>query len=107
MTRPDPPYALDGFAHRSGLEWRVREAADWRLVEGEKRCRAGASRKHTACRAPAVAELARRRRRYSGPSMDLDGTVAWWAYCADHMYGRWIESGRILEWIIRPAGEPT
>jgi len=103
MTRPAPPYGLDQFAHRSGLEWAVREAPGWRLVEGEKRCRAGASRRHTACRAPAVAELARRRARYVEP-MNLNGTVAWWAYCADHMYGRWIENGRVLEWIITSPG---
>ena len=24
-----------------------------------------------------------------------------WAYCEDHMYGRWIEDGKIMHWILK------
>jgi hypothetical protein len=46
---------------------------------------------------PAVAEF--NRRRWS-PLWEkyLDN---WWAYCGDHMYGRWIDHGVIMCWIVR------
>jgi hypothetical protein len=25
----------------------------------------------------------------------------WWFYCPEHMYGRWIEDGRVMEWFTR------
>lgn len=24
-----------------------------------------------------------------------------WAYCRDHLYGRWIEDGRVMQWYSR------
>lgn len=42
---------------------------------------------HIICRAPSVAALNRGSKR-----------VQWWAYCAEHMYGKWIEDGRVWEW---------
>lgn len=26
------------------------------------------------------------------------GRPMWWNYCAEHMYGRWIENGTVMEW---------
>ncbi len=69
---------------------------EWRLVTGEA-CRSGSShpagpgrKDRRSCGAPAVAELRR------GTSR-----AQWWAYCPDHMYGRWIEDGQVMNWILR------
>lgn len=62
---------------------------EWRLAGG-RACRAGAGAGHKACGAPTVAELNRGTASY--PS--------WFAYCADHMYGRWIEEGQVMCWIL-------
>jgi hypothetical protein len=67
-------------------------ADKWRLVAREKRCRRQAAGE-SGCKTPAVAELNRSRR---------DGEN-WWAYCPDHMYGRWIEDGRVLQWRVVPV----
>jgi hypothetical protein len=58
----------------------------WRLVSG-KRCRRQEAF-HQVCTNPAVAEF----RRAHGH---------WWGYCPEHMYGRWVENGRVLRWIVR------
>lgn len=29
----------------------------------------------------------------------------WWAYCAEHAYGRWVDRGQIWRWEIRAVGE--
>jgi hypothetical protein len=68
-------------------------ADDWRLVAGAKRCRLMQARK--ACGAPAVAELDR--------SRWADARPHWWAYCAEHMFGRWVEDGQVWEWRVVPA----
>ena len=26
----------------------------------------------------------------------------WWAYCERHSFGRWIEDGKVMHWILRP-----
>lgn len=51
---------------------------------GAGRCRWGASRYQKACGKTAVASLMRS----NGP----------WDYCADHLYGRWIEDGKVMGW---------
>ena len=80
-ARPDPPAAPPGH------HYEVETADGWRLAKG-KRCRAGVGYRSSACGAPSVAELKR-----------MWGTGwRWWAYCAEHMYGRWVEGGRVVEW---------
>ena len=38
--------------------------------------------------------------------------TCWWAYCARHLYGRWIEHDTIMGWVLRadteinPSGGP-
>lgn len=108
-NRPPPP-----FRARDGFEWQASPdnalAGEWRLIEpyASKRCRrletvgsreSGFER--IRCSNPAVAELNRERRTWA-----QSGSVtrpAWWAYCADHMYGRWIENGQVYEWRLRPT----
>lgn len=63
------------------LVW-VEESAHWRLLPSHRsqaRCR------FFGCRAQAVVELQRGSKKKS-----------WWAYCADHLYGRKIENGKIM-----------
>lgn len=74
---------------------------DWRVASG-KRCRrregpeVGVRGSHArACGRPSVAELNRPARQH-GRLLDN-----WWAYCASHLYGRWIEDGKIMHWILR------
>lgn len=60
----------------------------WRWRTG-RQCRY-AEAGHRRCEGYAAAELRR-------------GTVRpqWWAYCPDHMYGRWVEGGKVMHWILR------
>lgn len=85
-TGPEPPHDAD-----NGLHWEAVPEAnrDWRLVTG-KGCRLRTGT-HIVCGQPAVAEL--NRGKCQGES--------WWAYCADHLYGRWIENGQVMSWRLR------
>jgi hypothetical protein len=74
----------------SGLPWRL---------EADSRCRAGAGPRAGAsgsgsgrpgCGKPSAAAINR-------------GTLhhpRWFAYCPAHMYGRWIEAGQVMCWIL-------
>lgn len=70
-------------------------AGHWRPVTGKK-CRRMLDG-HRYCRQPSVAETNRSGR---------PGGQNWWAYCADHLYGRWIEDGQVMHWILRKTGDP-
>jgi hypothetical protein len=72
-------------------EWRVFRAYRWRLITDDRSrtCR------RRSCDEPAVAELQRGSTR-----------LQWWAYCGDHMYGRWLEDGEVVEYRLRGIGEP-
>jgi hypothetical protein len=90
------PYAERALADRSpapeGHHLEARPARNWRPATGlYKKCRGG-----RRCPAEPVAELNRRRNDWHG-GRTLD---AWWAYCAEHMYGRWVEAGRVWSWIL-------
>jgi hypothetical protein len=86
-TRPVP-----GWEAPPGTVHEPMPATNWRLVVGEKRCRL-LTGKRTACGVPAVAETNR----------SQDHTIErWWAYCADHMFGRWIEDGQVWQWRVVP-----
>lgn len=88
MNRPAPSWeAPVGYVHESMV------APKWRLVVGEKRCRYGVGPRHVYCGRPAVAETDRSHR----PDREN-----WWAYCPDHLYGRWVEDGRVLQWRVVP-----
>lgn len=49
------------------------------------------------CGKPAIAEL--NRARHGKPDN-------WWAYCAEHMFGRWVEDGRVWQWRVVPEPIP-
>lgn len=61
------------------------------------RCRWGAGPRRKACGEPTVAAM--RRSRYNSRT-GKTGTT-WWAYCAAHLYGRWVEDGVVMHWIAR------
>jgi hypothetical protein len=58
-------------------------------VEDGKRCRFGGGYHHKACGLPSV--------------MAFRSGRQWWAYCSnpEHMFGRWIEAGKVMHWILR------
>lgn len=86
VTRPAPPHPAP-----AGYRWVVFEAPDWRLLQQTtKRCRNW--RAHRRVSPLAVAELKRHRWTYGR------NVPEWWAYCADHLYGRWVDAGRVLEY---------
>jgi len=65
---------------------------EWDIGTGGRRCRRAFGRGTKACGKPAVAVLRRGAR----------GQL--WAYCADHLYGRWIENGFVMHYILVKAG---
>lgn len=108
MTRPDPP-ELTEEQRALGYRWEASREPDFlhwttdrpTLRSGRpaaNRCRqAGPDQ-----RLPARAGRAARR-----PSCGRDAVAwmdrgvrwhNWYAYCGDHLYGRWIEDGKIMWW---------
>ena len=85
MPRPDQPPS-----DHPGYTWKAEQAGEeWRPYTGRLTCRRRLVGNRT-CTTRAVAEM---RRGVTRP--------AWWAYCASHMYGRWIEDGKVMHWILR------
>lgn len=106
MSGSLPPY--DDL--RPGYEWRVYVDPEWRVLDDTpKRCRGWQwHRENGGYRPQAVAELNRGRVSHIGRTA-LRGNgkrPAWWAYCADHLYGRWVEDGHVVEWRVRRVTDP-
>jgi hypothetical protein len=77
----------------AGFHFAPARDGDWAPIEagdGYSRCRS--TEKHVRCPARAVATLFR--------PIGSSGRRAGWAYCADHMYGRWIEGGFVWQWRV-------
>jgi hypothetical protein len=55
------------------------------------------------CPNPPVADMRRLR------VVAIDGKDVrrgeWWAYCAEHLYGRWLENGVVMEWYAAEGDE--
>lgn len=88
MNRPEPTWpAPEGCHHVAGIDayWLV--ITDGSSDVPGKRCRWTAGSHGRSCKAPAVAVFER-------------GEGNWWAYCADHMYGRWVEDGQVMAWHV-------
>ncbi len=81
-VRPNPPEVPPGYR----AEVTTADLLTWRLATRGRRCRM------PGCHDVGAAELNRGYRTSQGRK------DAWWAYCAAHMYGRWIEDGRIVHW---------
>lgn len=67
----------------------------WRVGgRGDRRCRYWVNGR--SCGQPSVARMNRPRHRRGGFV-----TPTWWFYCAEHLYGRWIEDGHVMAWHVR------
>lgn len=67
----------------------VEQGPDWITPPiGAGRCRYGAGPGKPACGRPAAATLMRGFGHQARP----------WDYCSDHLYGRWIEDGKVVGW---------
>lgn len=102
--RPAPP-PLDpatALTHRyvasreDFLRWTLTRPAV-KYDQAADRCRHGSGPKHPACGQPAVAWLDRGRGRRRN----------WWAYCERHLFGRWIEDGRLMCWKLQEKVSPA
>lgn len=82
LRRIQPDYtAPDGYRYEAVVD------TQWRLLAPgvTRRCRA-----HRGdCGRVAEAELNRPHK---------NGRENWWAYCGQHLYGRWIEHGQVMGW---------
>lgn len=89
MTRPPKP----DWPIPDGYERVVAPSPGWETVapEDSQPCRLG----RPSCKRPSVARLLRA---HSGSRRGQ-----WWHYCADHLYGRWIEDGQVVGWRLRKA----
>jgi hypothetical protein len=87
---PDrPPHGWDEIPE--GYEAvAVEEGPDWRITGELERLCSYVSSSGQRCSGWPVAALQR-------------GTARkqWWTYCPDHTYGRWIEDGKVMHWILR------
>jgi hypothetical protein len=102
------------LTEETGRQHRAAKVPDldptWRLQPAERherRCRyAVGSRAHVRvyCGKPAVAEM--NRGRYA-PGARTTRRDAWWAYCGDHLYGRWMEDGVLMCWGVVDADGRT
>lgn len=71
----------------------------WKLASGRQCRMMGGGRRR--CPEPAVAAVNRGMRLWlRGNGRDVE---SWWHYCADHLYGRWIENGVLMIWVVRPV----
>lgn len=86
---PSPPRPADERYVPPGFELAAVPDTEWRLVTG-KVCRFRSAWRGPACGRPSAAEFLRGWNR-----------PAWWAYCEQHLYGRWIEDGQVMQWIMR------
>jgi hypothetical protein len=80
--RPTPPEAPEGY------RWVDVPDASWRIEEGKPCRRRLPGSKSAQCPRESVAALNRGRH-----TPGLGRTASWWAYCPDHLYGRWIKDG--------------
>lgn len=80
-VRPKPPIARPGHHFEA-----VIEGDDWRLSTGTyDKCRGS-----NPVRCPGTVVLELRRPTGAGPR--------WYAYCAEHTYGRWVEGAWVWRW---------
>lgn len=86
-----------------GLEWRAVVDEAWSTAAGDvtgMTCRRFQGHHTDHDGTPAVAVLFRTvyRRGRRGRTR--------YGYCAEHLYGRWIEGGKVCMWVVRRIGQP-
>lgn len=85
MPRPAHPDTAESW------EWRVEPDRDWGPAIPGRQCRYGDH--GSRCRNRGVVSLYRGYGTSTRP----------WAYCAQHLYGRWIEHGHVMTWRYQGA----
>ncbi|MFL5911452.1 MAG: hypothetical protein ACJ768_12860 [Gaiellaceae bacterium] len=91
MSAPVTTFVPEGWSQPPpGFHYEaVQESASWELIQERfrgRRCRA------PRCTNDAIVTVYRTTHYRRGP-VDMP-----WHYCADHMYGRWIEDGKVFSW---------
>lgn len=66
---------------------------DWEVDPTHRPCRSASGRGTKACGKPSAAFLMRGERKQQT-----------WGYCPEHMYGRWVEEGFVMHWILVKVG---
>lgn len=81
--RPPQP-----FPAHLGMRWEAakEEPDHWKFGPSKAKCRS------LKCPNRVAAWLFRKGKKRSG----------WWGYCAEHLYGRWIEDGKVWRWRLVP-----
>lgn len=98
MTRPAHPT----WGPAVGFEWVAEPDIEWRLAnDAEAQARLCRHSTRPTCPNNPVAALART---FGGWGSDA---YRWWFYCADHMYGRWVEDGQVYQWTTRRRMVPA
>ena len=79
-----------GYHLEAVPETSIGSGGTWQ-IDSTRRCRYAAPR---SCGKPSVASL-------------LRGTKkpVWYGYCPDHMYGRFIQDGQVMCWILKADGD--
>ena len=86
--RPEPPRGVHSECCGRSYEYvAVPEGPDWRLETG-RRCAWKEGHPLRGCGAPSVATLRRSGGRRFG-------------YCGSHLFGRWVEDGKVMHWMLR------
>jgi hypothetical protein len=93
MTDMERPPKWDSWLPESERlpdeEWIMVVDTDWTTPAHGQRCRFGSNR-YGFCGKPPIATMFRGRTRRS------------WSYCPEHMYGRWVEDGKVWSWRAAP-----
>ena len=87
MSAPAPPSTTPD----PGRVWVRSDSlpSNWQVGAEGRECRFTVGPGHRECRRPAVARVKR-------------GTLQWWAYCADHLYGQVLHDGVLWRQVAQP-----
>lgn len=95
MRPPAPENEHEGFEYVAEVETSESGWHAWETVAPDEArpCRFDVGPRHATCKNPSVAKLNR-----GTPS-----SPRWYHYCAEpsHMYGRWVEDGKVMCWVLR------
>jgi hypothetical protein len=85
-----PPHGRDEIPEGYEVAAVPEDPDRWRIEAG-LRCRWLEGHPLRGCGRPSVATLRRGKR--------------WYGHCGDHLYGRWIENGQVMHWVLRAIPE--
>lgn len=82
-----------------GHRYVARHAPRWRIQVGDRCRRRLPGVQQRTCGNLSVAALDRG---HQPPGRER--RESWWAYCPEHMYGKWIEHGQVWQWVLVKIG---